>query len=385
VAGHAARLPTELRNRLTELASAFQAVSDRLPAYTAAEAAVAGPLKAVADAASQTAGWQDLIDLASNQAGLRAALIERFAREQTRKELDQALKQIDKGNEAVLDAKFQELSGSVMMWWDLLRPDEMSFFSAVKPRPGTRRTIDFKAGLSTKPDRSNPKLRDVIAVFSQSQLHCLGLALFIARSVHEGSGFIVLDDPILSSDEGYRAYFNTGVLEKLLELNVQVIMLTQDDKSWKDVGHRYLHEKIAMFQLYLADPGEGTIVSNTDDDITTRLAKIESLARGGHPDLRKQAGEELRNVGERFCKEVLVRDRWAKGDTTAVISDYDNTTLGELGPKVDPLLVRDPSHPGKLRAFRDAVNPAKHDGGIPSQATLKVALGDLRTLKKAYL
>jgi AAA domain len=376
---------TELWNRLTALAGAFQALSERLPAYTAAEAAVAGPLKAVVDTASQTIGWQDLIDLTSQQAGLRAALVEQAACVQVKKELDQALKQIDKGNEAVLDAKFQELSGAIMMWWNLLRPDEMSFFSAVKPRPGARRTIDFKAGLSTKPDRSNPKLRDVIAVFSQSQLHCLGLALFIARSVHEGAGFVVLDDPILSSDEDYRAYFNTGVVEKLLELDVQVILLTQDDKSWKDLGHRYLHKKIAMFQLYLANPGEGTVVSNTDDDMITRLTKIETLARGGHPDLRKQAGEELRNVGERFCKEVLVRDQWAKGDSTAAISDYDGKNLGDLGPKVDPLLVKDPAHPGKLRAFRDGVNPAKHDGGIPSQATLKVALGDLRVLKKEYL
>ena len=45
---------------------------------------------------------------------------------------------------------------------------------AVQPRKGAKRTIDFKAGLSPNPDRSAPKFRDVIAIFSQSQLHCLG-------------------------------------------------------------------------------------------------------------------------------------------------------------------------------------------------------------------
>src|SRR3546814_10472102 len=111
---------------------------------------------------------------------------------------------MDKGNEAVLEEKFGELSDCVQKWWDLLRPEELSFFSGVRPRPGARRTIDFKAGLSANLDRSEPKLRDVIAVFSQSQLHCLGLALFLARAVKENSGFVVLDEPILSSDEDYR-------------------------------------------------------------------------------------------------------------------------------------------------------------------------------------
>jgi len=174
---------TGLQGKIDALGNALHQVAARLPAYFAAENSVSELLKAVVDTASQTTGWQELIDLARDQAGLRVSLIERAAREQARKDLDQALKQIDRGNEAVLDGKFQELSGHVETWWNLLRPGEMSFFAAVKPRPGARRTIDFKAGLSSKPDRSDPKLRDVIAVFSQSQLHCLGLALFIARSI----------------------------------------------------------------------------------------------------------------------------------------------------------------------------------------------------------
>jgi hypothetical protein len=376
---------TVLRDRFTALGDALLKVAGRLPVYVAAEKAVAEPLKAVVDAASQTIGWQDLIDLAREQARLRTALIERAAREQARKDLDHALKEIDKGNEAVLDGKFQELSGSVAAWWNLLRPDEMSFFAAVRPRPGTRRTIDFKAGLATKPDRTNAKLRDVIAVFSQSQLHCLGLALFIARAIHEGGGFIILDDPILSSDEDYRAFFNTGVIEKLLDLDVQVILLTQDQKSWKDLGNLYAHRKIAMFQLSLPVPADGTVVWSTADDLKGKLARIETVIRNGHPIVRKQAGQDLRDVCERFCKEMLVRDRRAKGDQGAVISEYDGKDLGWLIPKVQPLLVKDPSHAGKLLAFPAAVNPAKHDDDIPSQGILVVAFGNLKELAKQYL
>lgn len=49
------------------------------------------------------------------------------------------------------------------------------------------------------------------------------------------------------------------------------------------------------------------------------LARIEALVRGGHTDLRKQAGEQLRNAAERFCKEMLVHDCWNKGDNKAAL------------------------------------------------------------------
>jgi AAA domain-containing protein len=374
-----------LQDWVDAFAGAVKQLSLALPGYVTAERPVADAIKAVADAVSQTTRWPELIALAKDPAGLRAALVERVIREQARQELAKALKEIDKGNEDVLDGKFQELSADVEMWWNLLRPDEMSFFAAVKPRPGTRRTIDFKAGLATKADRSDLKLRDVIAVFSQSQLHCLGLALFIARSLHEGTSFMVLDDPILASDEDYKAFFTTGVVEKLLDLGVQVIVLTQDQKTWRDLEHRYLHKNVAMFQLSLTDPGEGTVVRNTADDLMARFAKIEILVRSGHPDLLKQAGEHLRDVGERFCKEMLVRSEHAKGNMNAVISDYNGKTLEWLIPKVEPLLAKDPSHPGKLRALPAMLNPAKHDDDTPSRGALKVALGDLTYFKKEYL
>jgi wobble nucleotide-excising tRNase len=100
-------------------------------------------------------------------------------------------------------------------------------------------------------------MRDVIAVFSQSQLHCLGLALFLARAEHEGLGFIVLDDPVLSSDEDYRVHFNSTVLTELLKLPMQVIILTQDHDTWEELETRYRHMGISTAQLFIETPAEG--------------------------------------------------------------------------------------------------------------------------------
>ena len=292
----------ELSEGFAEAVRRYAGFSKALSEYDSAQSALLDSLSAVIDAASDTAGWQDLLDLAGDLCGLRETLIERHSRTALQKELSQALKQIDNGNEKVLEDKFADLSAGIQHWWDLLRPGEPTFFSAVKPRKGTRRTVDFKAGLSLHGDRTSPKLRDAIAVFSQSQLHCLGLALFIARSVHEGAGFMVLDDPILASDEDYRAYFKSAVLENLINAGLQVIVLTQDQKAWKDLEHRYLHKNIDMFQIELVDRANGTSITNTGDDLMAMISRIEVLARGGHTELRKQAGELLRNAAERFCK-----------------------------------------------------------------------------------
>jgi hypothetical protein len=140
-----------------------------------------------------------------------------------------------------------------------------------------------------------------------------------------------------------------------------------------------------MFRIALEDPSSGTRIHNSSDDLGAKMAKIEVLARGGHPDLRKQACQELREAAERFCKTMLVRYRWAHKESKAAISDYNRKNLGVLGPMTDPLLVKDPSHPGKLRALRDAVNPANHDDEIPSHGALKESLGILKNLKREYL
>ncbi|WP_458759165.1 hypothetical protein ACSVBT_00675 [Afipia sp. TerB] len=367
------------------VAEAHAGFASALAAYGAAEEKVRAALQAIVDAQSETAGWQELVDLAGDQTALRSAMIERTAYAEAAKELAQALRQIDKGNETVLDEKFGDLSDGVQKWWDILRPEEHSFFDGVKQRPGARRTIDFKAGLSTAPDRSSPQFRDVVAVFSMSQLHCLGLSLFLARAVNEKAGFVVLDDPILSSDEDYRAFFNAMVIEELAALGMQVIVLTQDQKTWKDLGERYLHQAIGLFQIDLQNPGEGSTVTNTADDLETKFVQADKYLRGGHPSLHKQGGGVIRDAAERFCKEMLVKSERAKGKVTASLGDYSQKNLGYLVPLVEPLLVADPSHPGKLRTIGGAVNPAKHDDDIPPAGVLKVALGNLRDLKRTYL
>jgi hypothetical protein len=366
----------------TNAVTAFRTV---LASYHVADLPLRTHLQATVDAASDVKGWQEFLDLADDLTGLRETLIDRAARTALARELTRALSAIRKANEQVLEDKFAVLSGDVETWWYLLRPDEPTFFTAVKPRPGTTRTIDFKAGLASGDDHTTATIRDVIAVFSQSQLHCLGLSLFLARAVYEGASFVVLDDPVLSSDETYRAFFNTAVVERLLTLGLQIIILTQDQRTLADLETRYLHLGIAAFELVIDSPLDGTMIIHTSDTLEALLERGRILGRSPLRELRKQTGSTLRDGGERFCKEMLVKKRNTEGDQDALITDYDGQNLGSLVPLVEPLLRQDPSHPGKLRTVNRALNPANHDDGAPGSSVLKQAIDDLRDLKRRYL
>jgi hypothetical protein len=243
----AALTDAEQWNQAQALKDGFAAISESqkqfessLLAYAAAGQALGEVLKAAVDESTNTKGWEALIRLSRNSAGLWKALATAAVHAAKAAGLEKALSEIDTGNGRVLDEKFEELSKAVLVWWDRLRPDEPAFFDAVRRRSGqARRTIDLKVGLSAKEDRSDVKFRNAVAVFSQSQLHCLGLSLFLARAVQERPGFIVLDDPVLSSDDDYRPNFASSVIEGLLDDGMQVIICTQDHKSWKDIGDRW--------------------------------------------------------------------------------------------------------------------------------------------------
>ena len=377
--------PPALRASFEALSSARESLRLAIETYAGPAQALVSALAAVIDLQSDTVGWQGFLDVAKEPAALRNGLIEARARSKVLKELEAALKQIDKAKEAVLNDKFAEYSDVIQIWWERLRPGEPTFFSAVQPRKGAKRTIDFKAGLSAKPDRSSPKMRDVIAIFSQSQLHCLGLALFLARAQHEGSGFIVLDDPVLSSDDDYRVHFNSTVLEELLKLPIQIIVLTQDHEAWEDIEIRFRHRGISKAQLYIDSPQTGTIIENTSDTLVAKVNRATSLAKGGHPDVRKECGIQLRDAGELFCKEILVQGKHNQGDQNATLSRFEGKTLEWLCPRAEPLLDKDPSHPGKLEAFKKTVNSACHDNTPPGSSEMTHACGEIGYLTKEYL
>jgi hypothetical protein len=343
-------------------------------------------LTTIIDQSSAVAGWEALANRGADPEGAVAAarLLATFADQQ--KAVAKALTDIDKAIGTVQDAKFATLSDAIRTWWDRLRPDEVTFFDAVQRRGAkTRRMIDMRAGLSLKDDKSDPKFRDAVAVFSQSQLHCLGLAIFLARASSEGVGFIVLDDLVLTSDDDYRPNFASTVIEGLLAEGIQTIIATQDHATAKDIETRWAHRNVARFNIVRNDPLLGSEIRNEDDQLAAMIARAQPFCNSEDPEQRKLGGTRVREAIERFCKLLLVKDRVGKGDALASITDYDGKNFGNFSNDVKALLIQDASHPGKLQAAHNYVTPGTHDDTPPPKAQLKVALGDLRRLKADYL
>lgn len=379
--------------RQDEFLLALDALFDGQASFEAAIASYEGPGKRLGEAvtkiidqSSAIAGWEALVDLGADPEGAVAAvsLLATFANQQ--KAVAKALTDIDKAIGAVQDAKFSSLSDAIRVWWDRLRPDEVTFFDAVQRRGAkTRRMIDMRAGLSLKDDKSDPKFRDAVAVFSQSQLHCLGLAIFLARASSEGVGFIVLDDPVLTSDDDYRPNFASTVIEGLLAEGIQTIIATQDHATAKDIETRWAHRNVARFNIVRNDPQIGSEIRNQNDQLATMIARAQTFCNSEDPEQRKLGASRLREAIERFCKLLLVKERVGKGDAMASITDYDGKNFGNFSAEVKALLSQDASHPGKLQAAHNYVTPGAHDDTPPPKTQLKVALGDLRRLKADYL
>lgn len=375
----------ELEGKLRSLFSCGSQFGDALRGYREAAEPLIAALKRDVDRQAGTEGWQDLIDVTQQKEELLRWLIERHAYQELLSEVEEAIRQIDDAKAQILDEKFSELGQDILRWWNLLRPDEPTSFHSLE-RGGTgRRFLDFKARLAAPGTTSSGAIRDAVAVFSDSQLNCLGLAAFLARTVREGAGFVVLDDPVPASDEEHRAFFIDRVLQKLANSSTQVILLTHDERMWKDVQERYLHLNLDTFVVTLEDPRAGATVENRSDTFDALLARASPYIENANPDIRKIGAQRLRDACERFCKLMLVRDRHGRGEPPANVSDYDGKNLGDLVPKVLPLLRKDPSHPGKLKVIGQRLNPGAHDDAIPPPGDLKQCLGDLRKLRKAYL
>jgi len=376
----------DLRNVLLDLSRYGNGFSDAWSQYGEASGALICAVREEVDRLAGTEGWQDLIDLAEHRQELVHWLAAKAAYEDVLKEVDEAIRQIDDAKGQILDDKFTELSQEILRWWNLLRPHEPTCFDGVQ-RGGTgRRYLDLKARLEVGGrEASGGILRDAVAVFSDSQLNCLGLSAFLARTVREGSEIVVLDDPVPASDEEHRAFFIDRVLNELISASIQIILLTHDERMWRDVQERYKHLELDTFLVNMEDPSAGATIEKRSDTLDALIARASPYIGNPNPEIRKVGAQRLRDAAERFCKLLLVRHRHDRGDSGANVSDYSGKNLGELVPQVEPLLTKDPSHPGKVRVIGQRLNPGAHDDQVPPLGDLRQCLGDLRALRKAYL
>jgi len=375
-----------LGQKAKQLFAASSEFDNALEAYKHTTEPLIETLKQEVDRRAGMEGWQDLINLCESRESLLGWLIERFAYQQVRIDIDEAISDIDAAKAEVLDDKFSELGQEILRWWNLLRPGEPTSFYGVERGGSGRRFIDLKARLG-HPGTADSQgvLRDAVAIFSDSQLNALGLAAFLARTVREGNGFVVLDDPVPATDREHRAFFINNVLNELIGEGIQVILLTHDEQMRKDVEELYAHVGLDSFTITMGNPIQGSFIKKNRDTLDSKLKLADQYLSSQDAESLKNAARTLRDAAERFCKLMLVQERRKNGERSALVTDYDGKTLGQLRPMVEPLLTNNTSHPGKLRVIVQRLNPGSHDHEVPPIGDLKQCLGDLKALRKEYL
>jgi hypothetical protein len=373
-----------LKDKLDDYEASFTLLKSTEDRYKFRSKIIYDKIQAKVSEKTNTVGWKHIIDLAVDLENAQIHLSEHHSFIRNQKIFSDALEDIDRAKSKILDSKFGSLSSDIKKWWNLLRPEERSYFEHIKPRSGvSKRNIDFKVGLFSGAPGSTAVVRDAVAVFSQSQISCLGLASFLAKKINGANTFLVLDDPILAVDEDHRSHFIHDVIEELIKCNVQLVLLTQDQKTWSSLQNLYTNHAPGTFQFEMENPADGTKVINKGDSAKAQLSAVKPLVRNKNIEIRKIAATRLRDAAERLCKEILVIEKTAEGQRID-ITTFTGKTLEALCPMVEPFL-KDPSHPGQLKVIRNTLNPGSHDDEVPNQGDLTVAYGNLQKFEDVYV
>ncbi|MBN2565024.1 MAG: AAA family ATPase [Candidatus Eisenbacteria bacterium] len=340
-------------------------------------------LREEADLRARIAGWQGFLALAFNPEGLLSALRSQRARALVHQEIADSVREIDAAKARILDARLAELSNEIDYWWGALRPNEAVSFGKVSRRGQGLRFTDLIASMVAEPG-SPAKERHAVAVFSDSQMNCLGLATFLARCVRSDCPVVVLDDPVLASDPEHCITFARYCVGKLLGKGLQVLVTTNNRELKDRIEDYYGHLQMDSFNVAIDDRKDGACVEWTSNSIEYRLAMAARYINNTDSGIRKLASQHLRDATERFCKKLLVKhDRVTKPESSVV--DYQGCTLEWLAPKACKFLTADPADSGKLIAVQKTLNPGSHDDAVLDSTSLSVVAGDLKKLAKDYL
>ncbi len=373
---------TDLPGKVAGLKDGLASYEVAITNYRYAESNLSPLVNQKIDELSGRANWSILKKLWENKSELYKALIERCAKIRVKEKLDAALIKITSANADVIKHdKYPTLSHDIEEWWKMLRPDEPVSFSDVRPKGQGLREIDIKAILVNEDDPSLTIERNAVAIFSDSQLNCLGLSVFLARTNREGIGFIVFDDPIQSLDREHADFLTLKVFKRLIEESkMQVVVITHDRVFWDDMRTIYATKDPRALKVEKVKQ-EGARIIDIESTLADMLGVVDSIQRVPDPNVFDLTANKLRTATEIFCKYLI-----CKNEPTALYSSLEGKMLPDLIAKATPYLILDPSHSGKLKYIESRTNKGSHDAirYAPGETAIRVMHGDLTSLSKDY-
>ncbi|MDN4517111.1 hypothetical protein QYF68_04640 [Mycolicibacterium austroafricanum] len=373
----------DLNSGYEALAAALAHLKTVRTSYT--ETAMA--LRAAVDAATRDrtapSGLREVADLLHHRAELIAEVVTEATRQQIIRRLNTADKALGTAAGAVLDTRFTQMSDTITKWWTTIRPDELVGFGGIKRRAGGTLFVNLVADLRIDM-LSTPVTREALGVYSDSQLNALGLSIFLARTELLGACVVVLDDPIPGSDSDHRLTFVQDTLAELLNAGVQVIVTTFDGKlaEWAYASHGSSSNGLS-YRLDLIDVIAGPESTQTADAFGQLMLEAQESLNSPTAKGRRLACTTLRSAAERLAKQIIATGQTHAG-TAMSVADVKSKNLGDLLPRVLPLVVGGNAEQGHWKLFPKVLNPGSHDDDVPPSTELKQTAKNLRKIAKAH-
>ena len=376
-------LPSDPEASFGNLRAALESVRKTHELYTGAASRLGGAVVPVVAERSATTDHRQLLTLVDGVDGLAEDVTKSLERQRALTRVKAAEKALQAASMELLDARFAEMSDTIMSWWQTIRPEELVGFMGVRTRAGGTRFVNLVAALHAEAGTS-PVARDALGVYSDSQLNALGLSIFLARIELLESPIVVLDDPIPGSDPDHRLTFVQNTITKLLDAGVQTILTTYDGKlaDWTMSNHD--HRGLIAYELNLTDPRAGTVATQTSDMFSRLMLDAEDNLNAPTARGRRAACGSYRAAAERLAKEIIATARSQAGAPCSVADvDAEASMLGKLVPLVRGFAL-DSGEKGQWNTFATVLNPGNHDDDVPPTAELKVVRGNLRKIAKTH-
>lgn len=323
--------PEAVQDALAIVESSGDSVIATVQAYASAFDSLAAEVGTSAADASAYAARQTWLDLAQDL----PELLQDLKWESKKKDAQAALaahrEKLILIRQYALELRRREFSAEMHAVWSSLRRDRYSQFRDLHIPPPSGRgypvSIQVRATLD---DGTLVKHVDALRVFSESQVHVLGLAAFLTRSKLLGHPFIVLDDPVQSMDEEHFKTFAEGLTNSLLDSGIQLVILTHNDTFARDLSWAHSHRADFVSIALAHSRKKGCFASDDNRRVQDRLKSAERRAEDG--DL-KGAWYLIRVAVERLYTLVKIRsdkefapDSWRS--TTA--EDMWNQGVGDI-------------------------------------------------------
>ena len=241
--------------------------------------------------------------------------------------------------------RLEQKEREIREWWELLNPNENVSFSRIRATKTALRLLGESYG---KEIEAPPH-------FSQSQINCLGLAVYLVQATSVGDvGFVVLDDPVQSMDESHSERLKSDVVDRLMETGHQVIVLTHLDSFAENLA--LFHARRFPYRIEFAGYSQaGPSIEERPPRLQDYLDQANEY-KIGNAERRRQAGRCLRRMVERIIKALYQQ---TAGSLPTKYRDLSFPKLkGDLLPKCDQL---SPPEADGIRATYNFVVRYPHD------------------------